>query len=141
MAPRFATDSSNAGPNQPVSICDRTSVQQSNRLRAVLLRYYPAALDIFNGLDVQIALEFIRAYPSPQEAAKVSCQEFQTFATAQRYSNRNRLPACYARLQRSYQSRQQRRSKFTKMKPCYLPRCYSIVSVRRMRPNECQRHW
>lgn len=80
----------------------RTSVQQSNRLRAVLLRYYPVALDVFSGLNAQITLEFICAYPTPQAAAKLGWQEFQTFAVAHRYSNRRRLPACYARLQSPY---------------------------------------
>ncbi len=80
----------------------RSSVQQSNRLRAVLLHYYPAALAVFSGLNVQITLEFICAYPTPQAAAELSWQEFQAFAMAPHYSNRKRLPVCFARLQRSY---------------------------------------
>jgi transposase len=80
----------------------RTSVQQANRLRAVLLRYYPAALEVFSGLNVQITLEFICAFPTPQAAAALSWQDFLDFATTHRYSNRKRLPACFARLQQAY---------------------------------------
>jgi hypothetical protein len=35
----------------------RSSTRLSNRLRAVLLRYYPAALQVFPDLSTQIALE------------------------------------------------------------------------------------
>jgi transposase len=41
----------------------RASTRLSNRLRAVLLRYYPAALQVFPDLSTQIALEFIRTAP------------------------------------------------------------------------------
>jgi hypothetical protein len=80
----------------------RTSVQQANRLRAVLLRYYPAALEVFSGLNVQITLEFIRTFPTPQAAAALSWQEFRAFAALHRYSNRKNLPNCFARLQKEY---------------------------------------
>lgn len=80
----------------------KSLVQQTNRLRAVLLRYYPAALEVFSGLDVQITLAFIQAYPTPAAAAALSWAEFQAFATAQRYPNPKRLTACFARLQADY---------------------------------------
>ena len=47
----------------------RASTRLSNRLRSVLLRYYPAALQVFPDLSTQIALEFIRTYPTPEAAA------------------------------------------------------------------------
>lgn len=78
----------------------RTVIRQANRLRAVLLRYYPAALDVFSGLNVQITLEFIRTFPTPQAAAALSWEDFRAFAASHRYPNRRRLPKCYARLQR-----------------------------------------
>ncbi len=75
----------------------------SNRLRAVLLRYYPAALEVFSaGLTTQIAPEFIRAYPNPQAAKALSWPEFQEFAKRHRYSNYQLLPKCFARLQADY---------------------------------------
>jgi transposase len=80
----------------------RNSVRWSNRLRAVLLRYYPAALHIFSSLSTQIALRFIMTYPDPQAAAKVSRAEFETFAQQHGYSQPKKLPACFARLQQPY---------------------------------------
>jgi transposase len=77
-------------------------VRLSNRLRAVLLRYYPAALNVFSSLRAQIALEFIQAYPSPQAAIALTYTEFQAFARQNGYSQPRRLPACFARLQRPH---------------------------------------
>jgi transposase len=77
----------------------RNKVRLSNRLRAVLLRYYPAAWQVFNGLDTQIALAFIQAYPTPQAAAGLTFAEFQTFARQHRYPKPKHLAACFARLQ------------------------------------------
>jgi transposase len=80
----------------------RASTRLSNRLRAVLLRYYPAALQVFPDLSTQIALEFIRAYPTPQAAARLTFAEFVDFAQQQGYSHPKKLPRCYARLKRDY---------------------------------------
>lgn len=77
----------------------RTKVRQSNRLRAVLLRYYPAALQVFSRLDTQIALAFLQAYPTPQAAAQLSFADFKSFATEQGYPRPRMLASCYARLQ------------------------------------------
>ena len=79
----------------------KLDVQLSNRLRAVLLRYYPAALEVFSGLGAQITLELIRTYPTPQAAAQVTWSEFQGFARAHHYSRPKRLAACFARLQQA----------------------------------------
>jgi transposase len=71
----------------------------SNRLRAVLLRYYPAATQVFSDLRTQIALQFISTYPTPQVAAALTWAEFQAFAQQQGYHHPKKLPACFARLQ------------------------------------------
>jgi transposase len=81
----------------------RQTVRLSNELRAVLLRYYPAALEVFSsGLTSQIAPEFILAYPDPASAQALSLAEFTTFAKAHRYPQPDRLGTCYARLKASY---------------------------------------
>jgi transposase len=78
-------------------------VRFSNRLRAVLLRYYPAALQVFSsGLTSQIAPEFILAYPTPQAAKALTLPEFEAFARQHRYANPDLLPKCFARLQAVY---------------------------------------
>jgi transposase len=75
------------------------SVQLSNRLRAVLWRYYPAALNVFGTLDAQITLEFVRLYSTPQHAAALTLAEFKAFAQRHRYPRPKQLPARFVCLQ------------------------------------------
>ena len=77
----------------------RQKVRQANRLRAILLRYYPAALQVFSGLEVQITLHFLQAYPTPQAAAGLSWLQFEAFALEHGYPQPQRLPRCFAQLQ------------------------------------------
>lgn len=78
----------------------RQMTRTSNRLRAVLLRYYPAALHVFSNPLPLIAWHFLQAFPTPQAAAQLSRDEFQQFVRARRYRQpQTRLLACYARLQ------------------------------------------
>ena len=77
-------------------------IRTCNRLRCVLVRYYPAALVVFRSLDSPICLAFIQAFPNPESAAQLSFSDFQTFARQHRYPFPKRFAACYARLQVSY---------------------------------------
>lgn len=79
----------------------RSVIQLTNRLRNVLWRYYPNAAQVFSALDHQIALEFIRTYPTPQMAQQLSMEEFRAFAKGQGYTQPSKLPASYARLQQA----------------------------------------
>jgi len=75
----------------------------SNRLFAVLSRYYPAMLQVFHDLDAPVTLRFLQAFPTPQAAATLSRQTFGQFARAQRYRQPDSaLSAAYARLQAAY---------------------------------------
>jgi transposase len=75
--------------------------QTGNRLRAALVRYYPAALEVFSTLDSPISLAWIIQYPTPQAARAVSYAEFKTFAKEHHHSQPKKWAACYARLQRT----------------------------------------
>ena len=77
----------------------RSLVARTNRLRAVLLRYYPAALEVFGGLSSQISLQFLLIYHTPQAAADLTWPEFEAFARQHRYPRPKNLPKCFARLQ------------------------------------------
>lgn len=79
----------------------RQSVRLSNRLRAVLGRYYPAALHVFSELTSPIALDFIRTYPTSGRAEALTWAEFQEFAEQHRYPQPKKLKACFARLQQA----------------------------------------
>ena len=63
----------------------RSLVRFSNRLRSLLWRYYPIAADLFSGLDQQIALQFILAYPTPQQANQLTTEQFTTFCQTHQY--------------------------------------------------------
>jgi transposase len=80
----------------------KESQRITNQLRAVLLRYYPAALKVFKNLDARISLAFITAYPSPQAASELSFEEFKHFARENRYPRPKRLLECFLRLQADY---------------------------------------
>jgi len=84
-----------------IEFLTRQVVRTTNRLRAVLLRYYPGALEVFSSLDTQIALEFIRAYPTPQAAERLKLDDFKAFGKQHHYPRPKHLAACYAQLQRS----------------------------------------
>jgi transposase len=75
----------------------------SNRLFAVLSRYYPAMLHVFHDLDAPVTLRFLQAFPTPQAAATLTRQAFGQFARAQRYRQPDQtLSQCFARLQAAY---------------------------------------
>jgi len=59
-------------------------------------------LQVFPDLSTQIALEFIRTYPTPQAAARLTLVELVDFAQQQGYSHPKKLPSCFARLKRDY---------------------------------------
>lgn len=71
----------------------------SNRLRSVLIRYHPAALEVFSSLTSAITLAFIQAYPTPDKVTKLTWSEFQAFGRAHRYPNSQNLARAFARLQ------------------------------------------
>jgi transposase len=74
-------------------------VARTNRLRAVLLRYYPAALNVFSSLSGLVTLRFLLAYPTPAEAAALSWRQFEAFALGAGYPQPKKLGDCYIRLQ------------------------------------------
>jgi len=76
-------------------------VRTENRLRAVLLRYYPAALEVFSSLDAPITLAFIQEYAMPQAATQLTFEQFKSFLKQHRHHQPKKWAGCYARLQRS----------------------------------------
>jgi len=75
----------------------------SNRLGAVLARYYPAALYVFRDPASPISLLFLQAFPTPEAATALTRLAFGEFARARRYRQSDAvLSAAYARLQATY---------------------------------------
>jgi transposase len=85
-----------------VSHLTQTAVRLSNRLYAVLMRYYPAGLNVFSGLQTQIALQFLLAYPTPTAAAALTFEQFKAFATEQHYPHPQKLAAAFTRLKQAH---------------------------------------
>lgn len=81
-----------------IDFLTKSNTQAVNRLRAVLMRYYPQATRIFSELDCLIGLEFIKRYPTPEAAARLTFSEFKEFAKQHHYPHPKRLSACYGRL-------------------------------------------
>ena len=59
-----------------------------SRLRAVLDTYHPAPLHLFSDLDRDISLEFIRRYPTPDQAKRVGPARMEAFCRRQHYTGR-----------------------------------------------------
>jgi transposase len=76
----------------------RSVVRFSNRLRSLLWRYYPIAADLFSALDQQIALHFIQAYPTPQQASQLTATQFAAFCHAHRYFRSDLITRRYGQL-------------------------------------------
>ena len=71
----------------------RRTTGLSNQLRSLLLRYYPALLELFPDLTAKTALAFLAAYPTPQAAAHLNAQALRLFLHQQRYPRPDRLVA------------------------------------------------
>ena len=59
-----------------------------HQLRAVLETYYPAATKLFSSLDRAITLAFLRRYPTPAEAERLTAHRLGRFLARQGYSGR-----------------------------------------------------
>ena len=70
----------------------------SNRLQAVLFRYFPLALDLFSDVKTQISLQFLQTFPSPKAAQALSYSDFAAFCRSHHYTHPERLPEVYAHL-------------------------------------------
>ena len=76
----------------------RSTNRQVNQLRAVLLRIYPQALGLFGKLTAQISLQFLIAYPTPEEALALSYSDFSAFCQDHRYSRPSLISRRYTHL-------------------------------------------
>jgi len=73
-------------------------VRDGNRLRSVLLRYYPAATEAFSHLAGLVSLAFVQAYPTPQQAESLSFEELKTFLRQHHHTQPRFWATTYARL-------------------------------------------
>jgi len=73
-------------------------VRDSNRMRSLLLRYYPAATQLFSHLDSLVSLAFLQAYPTPQQAESLSFEDLKGFLRQHHHTQTRSWATVYARL-------------------------------------------
>jgi transposase len=76
--------------------------RQCNYLRAILMRYYPLAAELFSRLDSPVALAFLQTYPTPQAARELGWEAFRTFLRNHHHTQTGKWPQLYARLSSDY---------------------------------------
>jgi transposase len=81
-----------------IEILRRSIQRQTNQLRAVLFRTYPQAVGLFSDLTNQIALEFLLAYPTAQDAQTLSREAFEAFLRQHGYTRSDLISLRYAHL-------------------------------------------
>jgi transposase len=69
-----------------------------NQLRAIVQVYHPGVLHLFSSLDRDIALAFLRDYPTPAQAARIGPARMAAFCARHGYSGRTRPELLVARL-------------------------------------------
>ncbi|HYN64680.1 MAG TPA: IS110 family transposase [Candidatus Limnocylindrales bacterium] len=80
-----------------------TRVALANQLRTSLQAFWPGAAAIFADVDSPIALAFVRRYPTPASAAKLTQAGLQRFCRAQHYSGHRPPAELLARLRSAAQ--------------------------------------
>lgn len=76
----------------------RELVRDGNRLRSILLRYYPAVLEAFPHLDSVVCLAFVQAYSTPRQAQGLSFEQLKSFLREHHHTQSRFWPGIYAGL-------------------------------------------
>lgn len=63
----------------------QTKTALVNQLRACLLDYFPAFIDLFSDLDGDTSLAFLRRYPTLEKASRLGVEQLTEFLRAHRY--------------------------------------------------------
>jgi transposase len=59
-----------------------------NQLKATLKEYYPLILEMFHHINTPTALDLLTRYPSPEALARMTAEDWQSFATEHRLRSR-----------------------------------------------------
>jgi transposase len=98
-------------------------VRNTNRLRAVLLRYYPAALGLFARLDTPLTLAFLQAFPTPQAAIALSYADFALFMRQHHHTQPKKWMRSYNYLQAPHPQSQ------TDVTTVYSPQTLTLAKI------------
>jgi len=76
----------------------RELVRDGNRLRSILLRHYPSALEAFPHLDSVVCLAFLQAYPTLWQAQALTFEQLKVFLRQHHHTQIRAWPKIYAGL-------------------------------------------
>ena len=63
----------------------RQKTRLLNQMTITLKEYYPRALEVFDDLETQIALDFLHAHPPPQGLSKMTRLQWKRFAKGEHH--------------------------------------------------------
>ena len=76
----------------------RQKTRLLNQLTTTLKEYYPRPLQAFSSLDTQIALDFLKAYPTPRDLSKLGRRQWNRFAKREHHLGEERCQELWQKL-------------------------------------------
>jgi transposase len=76
----------------------RQKARLLNQLKVTLKEYYPRPLEVFNDLESQIALDFLKQYPTPQALSELSRRNWNRFAKREHHLSEARCKELWEKL-------------------------------------------
>lgn len=64
----------------------RQQTRLVNQVKVTLKEYYPRPVEVFGDLTTKVALDFVKAYPTPQALSELTPEEWEEFAKVHRLS-------------------------------------------------------
>jgi transposase len=76
----------------------RQKARLLNQLKVTLKEYYPRPLEVFDDLESQIALDFLKQYPTPQALGELRRKSWQRFSKAEHHLGEARCKELWEKL-------------------------------------------
>ena len=76
----------------------RQKARLLNQLQVTLKEYYPRPLEMFNDLESQIALDFLKQYPTPQALSELSRRKWNRFSKREHHLSEARCKELWEKL-------------------------------------------
>ena len=76
----------------------RQKARLLNQLKVTLKEYYPRPLEVFNDLESQIALDFLKQYPTPQALCELTRRSWSRFSKREHHLSEARCKELWEKL-------------------------------------------
>ena len=76
----------------------RQKTRLLNQLTTTLKEYYPRPLEVFSDLESNIALDFLKQYPTPQALSKLTLRQWNRFAKREHHLGEDRSKELWEKL-------------------------------------------